>query len=1019
MLAVLLLRPGDPVSTERLLDCVWDGDAPLRARDNLYTAMSRLRSRLSRLDGNVSIDTLRSRGYVLRVDEQDVDLFRFRMRRRQARAIAESGDDPQALDLLQEAIGLYHGAPLADLSGDWVERTRRYLEDQLFDARVERAEIQLRLAHHTDLVTELSDLIVERPDNETLVGYLMKALYRSGRQPEALDAYRDARRRHRDLYGTEPGGELQDLHGRILQGDRTLLPAPRPPSTAVTPRGTFPGDIRSFTGREEEIGKLMEMASSAQPEQAAYPTVIVIDGMPGIGKTVLSVHLAHLLADEYPDGQFYLDLHGFDADRAAVDAGAALDTLLQSLGMPAPRVPRSVEDRAGLWRAELVSRRVLVVLDNAAGHEQIRPLLSSAPSCLTLVTSRRRLVGLDDVRSLPLDVLPLADASRLLERAIGPGRSVAEGDLAEVAKLCGHLPLAIQLVGNRMRHRPAWTAAAVAKRLTGRRLAEIRAGGRELTAAFEVSYRGLDSGTRRAFRRLGPHLGSEFTLHGAAAAIGRGVADADHAIEELLDHHLLTEPAEGRYRFHSLLREYARELSENEDSEAERDDAQRRQIEYYVATALLAARLLDPFRRRLGSELLGPAHPAPIETEDEAREWMAVEHPGLLAIAGHAATPIHTAMLAHALAGYLETEGHWDKAEELHESAVRAWRELADPLGEAQALFDLSVVCFRTGRYAEALRYAQNSFELYRSLADERGKADVLDHRGLIEWQQSRYPNALASSHQALDIRRSLGDRRGEARVLDHIAIILEFVGRYREAADLRSTALEIYAAIDDPPGLQMTLNNQGDLMLHLGRVSAARGFYENAAAVVSEMARQHEAIWRNNMARIHQHTGRNAEALDGFRYALSTYRQIGDRRNEIETLIEIGVTYYRMGKREEALIHYEQAYAASHAISEVFEQVKALRRIGDVLLDEGRLTEALEHLQKAIDLADRIGEPYERARALEGVGLIYLRTRGRHQGRRLWKQALKFYDRAGMTSEAERVRALLASPPGDPGARQ
>jgi len=1002
VLAVLLQQPGHPVSTERLLNCVWGGDAPQRARDNLYTTMSRLRAQLSRLGGNVSIDTLRSRGYVLRVDEQDVDLFRFRMRRRQARAISESGDDGQALDLLHEAIALYHGEPLADLSGDWVDRTRTYLEDQLFDARVERVEVQLRLAQHTDLVTEVSELIVERPENETLVGHLMKALYRSGRQPEALDAYREARRRHHDLYDAELGGELQDLHGRILRRDRTLLPAPRPPSAAVTPRGAFPGDIRSFTGREEEIGKLMEIVSSAQSGQAAYSTVIAIDGMPGVGKTVLSIHLAHLLADEYPDGQFHLDLYGFDADRPAVDAGAALDTLLQRLGVSAPRVPRSVEDRAGLWRAELVSRRVLVVLDNAAGHEQIRPLLSSAPGCLTLVTSRRRLVGLDDVRSLPLDVLPLADASRLLERAIGPGRFTAEDDLAEVARLCGRLPLAIQLVGNRMRHRPAWTAAAVAKRLTRRPLAEIRAGGRELTAAFEVSYRGLDLSTRRAFRRLGPHLGSEFTLHGAAAAIGRGVAEADHAIEELLDHHLLIEPTEGRYRFHSLLREYARELTENEDSEA---------------TALLAARLLDPFRRRLSSELLGPADPAPIEAEDEAREWMAAEYLGLLAIAGQADVPIHTAMLAHALAGYLETEGHWDKAEGLHESAVRAWRELADPLGEAHALFDLSLVYFRTGRYGEALRYAQNSFELYRSLADERGKADVLDHRGLIEWQQSRYRDALASSRQALDIRRSLGDRRGEAKVLDHIAIILEFVGRYREAADLRSSALAIHTEIDDRPGLQMSLNNQGDLMLRLGRVSAARGFYENAAAVVAEMSRQHEAIWRNNMARIHQHTGRNAEALDGFRYALSTYRQIGDRRNEIETLIEIGVTYNRMGKREEALIHYEQAYAASHAISELFEQTKALRRIGDVLLDEGRFTEALDHLQRAIDLADTIGEPYERARALEGVGWIYLRTRGRHQGRRLWKHALKFYDRAEMGSEAERVRALLASPPGDPGA--
>lgn len=1011
VLAILLQTPNVLVSTEKLLDHVWDGGAPQKARDSLNTLVSRLRGRLSDLDGNVSIETVRGRGYVLRVDEQRIDLFQFRTLRRKARAMSESSDDREALERIQEALDLHRGEPLADLTGDWAERVRRTHDDERFGARVERIEVMARLGHHADLVPELSELIAERPGNQKLVAHLMTALYRSGRQGEALTVYHDAAHRLRGLYGTDPDKELQELQARILSGDRGLLPAERIQAAAAPiPRSTLPDDIPHFTGRDEEVAALLAMASPTQPEQTAHATVIAIDGMPGVGKTVLAVHVAHRLADEYPHGQIYLNLHGVGG--RALQPGDALEALLETLGVAARRIPRSVEGRAALLRSELVSRRVLVVLDNATGHQQIRPLLSGAPGCLTVVTSRRHLVGLDDVRSLSLEVLPPADAGRLLELAVGSDRSTPRDDLAEVVRLCGFLPLAIRLVANRMRHRPARTAADLARRLSERPLAEIRAEDREITAAFKVSYLGLKPGARHAFRRLGLHLGPDFTLYGAAAALGWGIADTDRAIEELLDNSLLGEPTEGRYRFHSLLRVYARELADTEVSATERDDVVRRQIEYYVSTALLADRLIDVPRAQMSTGLVPPPNPPPVETADEAREWLDAEYQSLLIIADHTTEPILVGLLSHGLARYMEMGGHWDKAAELHERAIDAWRELADPGGEAQALFDLSVVCFRTGQYDEALQHAENSFRIRRSLGDERGKADVLDHRGLIEWQQSRYRDALGSMRWALRIWHALGDRRGEAQVLDHIAIVLEFLGRYQEAADRRGSALEIHAEIDDPQGLMRSLNNQGDLMLRLGRVSDARGCYEDAEAVAAEMPRQHKAIWHNNMARIDRHEGRNTEALNGFRYALSTYRQIGDRRSEIETLIEIGVTYFRMGKHQEALIHYERAYARSREIAEFFQQTKALRRIGDVLLAEGRVQEALEYLHKSIDLADMTKEPYERARALDGIGTIYLRTRGRGQARKCWKQALKFYERARMTSEAERVRALLENRP-------
>ncbi len=1017
MLALLLQTPGQRVSVERLLDWVWDDNPPSAARENLHSYVSRLRKRLENLGGLASIAPFRAGGYVLQADPLDIDLYLFRTLRRQARAIADSGDDERALDLYRQASALFRGEPLAGLPGARVAASRLTIQEEFFSATLDRLKIELRRGHHEDLVAELYDLINEHPDDEKLVGYLMEALYRAGRSAEALRVYHDMSHRFYD-WGAEPGEALQRLQQRILRGDRTLLPVPRVRPADAVPRNTLPDDLRPFTGRADEIAELLELASSMRPERETHSSVIGISGMPGIGKTVLSVHLAHRLVGEYPDGQFYLDLHGYDAEQAATDPGAALDTLLRMLGLEGRRIPRSVADRAALWRSELAGRRVLVVLDNAAGPEQVRPLLSGAPGCLTLVASRKGLAGLGDVRSHLLDVLSPHDAACLLERAIGPDRSPSPHDLAEVVRLCGFLPLAIQLVGNRLRHRTAWTLAGLARRLAddNRRLAEIRAEDREITAVFELSYRDLGAHARHAFRRLGLHFGPDFTPHDAAAAIGGSLADADRALEQLLDHHLVTEPSEGRYRFHNLLREYARQLAETEDSAAERRLTLQRQLDHHVAAALLADRLRDPLGRRVEAALVyPPPDPAPIETAEEAGAWLAAEYPRLLIVAEYAAArnaPTHTALLARALAGYLEAEGHWYKAAELHERAVAAWRALGDTAGMARALFDLSLVRFRTGQYTEALDSARESDEMYRSVSDAHGEAEVLDLRGLIEWQQSRYRDALASSRQALEIRRSLGDRRGEALVLDHIGIFLEFIGRYQEAADRRAAALEIFAQVDHPRGLLMALNNQGDLMLRLGKVTAARGYYDRAASVALEMARQHEAIWLSNMARIQLHTGRFAEAITGFRSALATFRKIGDKRDEIETLIEIGTGYFRLGKHGEALVHYEQGLACSREISEVYEQTKALRHIGEVLLSDGRLDNAEETFREALDLARKIGEPYERARALEGLGVIYLRKRGRLHARRCWRQALRFFERSGMAAEADKVRALLSGPP-------
>ncbi|MBC6466558.1 tetratricopeptide repeat protein [Actinomadura alba] len=1016
MLAVLLLTPGQPVSAEKLVSRVWDENPPPSARDSLYSYISRLRRRFHRISDEIRIESAHSSSYVLRVDHEIIDRERFRLLRRQARAIAESGDDEHALALHREAAKLWRADPLADLSGGWAVRVRQSIEDELVAATDERIKIEMRLGHHADLLRELSEFTERYPFDEKFVEHLMVALYCCGRQADALRVYHEASHRLREEYAMDAAPALQELHQRILRADRTLLPAPRSRPTDVQPPNNLPLDLRFLTGRAKEVHELLTtVAPARQPalEREAPPGVIAVDGMPGVGKSVFAINLAHRLADRYPDGQLYLDLRAHHAE-TAVDAGTALDMLLRLLGVPAGRIPRSAQDRAALWQAELAYRRVLLLLDDAAGHEQIRPLLPGNPRCLALVTSRRRLVGLDDVVTKSLDVLSPADAATLFTLAVGPGRAMGDHDVARVVRQCGYLPMAVQLVGNRLRHRPAWNVGDLAGRLEqdNRRLAEIRAENRELTAAFEESYDGLAPRLRTAFRRLGLHLGSDITVHAAAAAIGGGAREADRMLDDLVEHHLITEPAPGRYRFHDLIRDFARHLAERDDAEAERRHTAERILDHYLTTAERADRLLYPHRRRISVEGPPPsAGPAPLDTADQARDWMKSEHDNLLGIADHAAVqgrPRHTALLAHVLAGYLETSGHWETAGRLHERAATAWREIGERIGVAQALSDLSHVRFRTGQYGDALEYAKSALEIFRSVSDRRGEANILDHTGLVLWHQSRFKDALSSCRKALTIRSSTGDRRGEAQSLDHAAIYLAHTGRYREAVDHRQRSLDIYAEIgDDPHGQMMALNNAGDLSLRLGRVAVARDYYDKAASITPEMGRQHAAIWLCNMAAVYRHTGRYDDALHNYRKAFLTYQAIGDRRSEIETLLGIGLTFQLMGRESEALVHHQKALTLSRQAADLYCEIQALCGVGETLLSSGRHAAALDHYQRTLDLMRGINDPYWAAKALEGMGTALLHTRGRAQARRCWKQALRSYERMGVP-ETQAVQSLL-----------
>ncbi|RKS79703.1 DNA-binding SARP family transcriptional activator [Actinomadura pelletieri DSM 43383] len=1000
LLAALLMTPGRPVTIDVLIDRVWDGDAPPKARDLLYPHMTRLRRTLHAL-GEARLEQ-RSGAYVLDVDPDAIDYHRFLSLRDQARAIADSGRRDEAVRLLGEALRLWRAEPLGGVAGRWAARRRHGMQEEFLGASLELARLRLDRGDHALLIPELNELVDRFPDAEKPVELLMLALHRSGRSGEALRVFEHARQRMAVELGAVPHAELRELHRRILTGDPALMP-PRQ-STRVASPSDLPRDLHTFTGRETELARLTALAEDG----GTAVTVLAIDGMPGVGKSTLAIHLAHALAPRYPDGQSFIDLCAYDPEREPLDPASALDRLLRAIGVVPERIPQDLDGRAALWRSELAGRRVLLILDNALGHDQVRPLLPGTPGCLVLVTSRRRLAGLDAARTLQLDVLDPVDAADLLIKSAELGPDADPAAVRTVVRLCGHLPLAVQLIGNRLRHRTSWTVSDLVERLGagGRLLSEIRAENRRLHVAFELSYLDLDADGRRAFRLLGLHPGLELSALDAAILLDTEPAEAEALLDGLHDRHLIGETRPARYRFHDLIREYARRLVAEHDPPSIRDAALDRLLDHYLVAASHADRLLFPYRARP----VPTVSEAFFKDEEQARSWMRTELDNVLRVARVAfeiGRPRHAALLAKALGEYLEKQGHWPEAVAIHEQAVQAWTTLDDTTGTTYALVDLSRLLLRAGELEEALEVANRGRNVVRDTAAPGAVATVLDQLGLIHWHRSDYDVALGYYEQALELRRSIGDRQGEAEVLSHLSIVIWHQGRYTEANDALQRALSLHEAVGNRAGQQMALNNLGLFELRLGHNASALRYFEKAGEVM-EMGRQHRAVWLNNVATVRVKAGQTAEVIDLYREALTIYQEIGDRRCEAACLNNIGRWYAETGREREALIHFQNSLSVSREIAERFEATAALLNIAETYHGSGRHRLALEHYEEALDAARSIGDAYQEARALDGLGQVTAQIRGIVQATPYDRQALELYENLGVP-EAEAVRARLA----------
>jgi tetratricopeptide (TPR) repeat protein len=780
----------------------------------------------------------------------------------------------------------------------------------------------------------------------------MLALYRCGRQAEALEVYRSTWRLLSDELGIQPGPELRRLEQAILCEDPSLDLAAQPtsgPAAATAPLvpRQLPPDIATFTGRTQELEQLERMLTATN--QTAAVVISAIQGAGGIGKSALAVHAAHQLAERFPDGHLYVNLHSTTTGTGLqpLDPLEVLGQFLRALHMDPARIPIEVAEAAGLFRTLAAGRRLLVVLDNAASAEQVRPLLPASSTCGVLVTSRQLLATLAGVRVLHLDVLPHEQAVELLGRIVGQQRINAEPQAAaEVVGWCGYLPLAIQIAGARLAARPTWPIRQLARRLADatRRLDELVAGNLGVRASFDVSLHSLhdspdpvDQAAARAFGLLGLPDGPDLGVAGASRLLEESDTTAEALLERLVDAHLVQSPRPGRYQFHDLMRLYARQHAAANHPESERLSALERLFGLYTATAWSTLGLLRPGDHRLvAADHRWTSGGLQIADTAAALEWLEHERGNLLAAITQTAAlapaipPELATELSCGLRGFFEVHCRWADEVWANRTALELACRTADRKGQASTHTNLGTAYERLGRYPEALEHLQQALTLVQELEDRHGQAANLINLGIVYWRLGHHVEALEHHQLALTRFRELGDRRGQALSLSNLGIVDMEFGRPAEALEHHQLALIIYRNLGDRHSQAQSLNNLGEVLERLGRYPEALEHHEHALALDRELGDLWgQADCLTNLGVVFERLGRHLEAIDHHHQALSLFRELGDRWGQAETLRDLGDALVGLGRHQQA----------REAWQETLELCKALQipEPGDV---RARLTE-------------------------------------------------------------------------------
>lgn len=963
LLALLLINANSSMTTAQVIDALWGDGPPATARSQVYNTVARLRRELG---GARAAVVTEGQSYRLDIAEEQVDFLRFSRSVDRARRFAREDALTDAVESLRAGLALWRGSALDGLTGHAFD----YAAAKLTEERLTASEllIQLRLdgGDTAGLIAELTALTGEHPERETLLCQLMTVLYREGRQIEALRTYEQARSRFADELGVDAGPELRRLHERILRNDPTLVHrsttpvariAPVAPVAAKQPVGEprfLPRDIADFTGRDDEVTRLVDLL-----EESAETAVVItaLDGMPGVGKTTLAVRVGHLMANRFPDGQMFIDLHGYTPGRRPLTPAGALDLLLRGAGVPPEQIPEGVEGRADMWRSTLAGRRVLVVLDNAVDTPQVRPLLPGSPGVRVLVTSRRRITMLEGASSLSVDLMPPEDAVRLFYRVATPERvGDASAHVEEVVALCGFLPLAIRIAASRLRSRPLWEVEHLADLLRDEdnRLAELTAGDRSVGAAFAVSYHNLPSATRQSFRLLGLLPGSDFDVHGAAAVIGSTVPEARRLVEDLVDANLLSQHARGRYHFHDLLRQYARTMSDGD----ERSSAISRVVAHYQELGHVAGQVVDPGRATGAAWALDATRPPSVSLPDlgtaaQVRTVIAAEHRNIAAVMELASAhglQDEAARLATVFGPLLQRQGYLDETLAGYETGLRSStsREVEAALHRS---FGLALITAR--RLDAALRAFRASLAIEEELGNKQGTGRVYGNIGIVYIRMGRFADALINLNHSLDLLREVGTKRDKAAALVNLGVVHVRLGNHAEAIAHNKRALAENVELGNPHVEATALFNLGHARWRSGEITEALRDLERARDCCKQIgATEMEARSLYTLAGCHR--GRNpTEALEHGRAALVLGREIGNRDVQSNALVILGQIHSDLGAPAVAVDCFNEALRLTADDGDNYIEVMAHEGLARIARAEDEPQRALHHWRIALARAE------------------------------------------------------------------
>ncbi len=896
LLAALLVNANRAVPAEELALVLWGDAPPASARVTLQNYVKRLRKALD-VEGDTRIVTVAG-GYLIRVDVAELDLSQFEAAKERARAAARQESWELASAELREALALWRGEPLADVPSDHLAlRLGPRLAELRLQAVEARVEADLHLGRHSEVIPELWQLADAHPLRERLVALLMLALYRDGRQGDALVVYQRARRVLIEELGSEPGPELRRLHQQVLAAAPALGaplggrgadapgragPMPAVSTHAVVPR-QLPGLVRHFAGRAAELEVLTRLLDSAHDQTPGTMVISVISGTAGVGKTALAIHWAHRVAARFPDGQLYVNLHGYDRARTPVPPAEVARGLLNSLQVPSEQMPRDQDPCLNLFRSLVAGRRMLIVLDNARDTDQVRPLLPGGAGCLVLVTSRSQLASLiaaEGAHPVVLDVLTEADARELLAKHLGPGRVAAEPHMAtELIALCARLPLALVIAAAQVALQRRMSLATLVSELRDARgrLDALDAGDASgsVRTAFSWSYPYLPAAVARMFRMLSLHPGPDISTAAAASLAGTRRDEADRMLRQLTRASLVTSGRPGRFAFHDLLRVYAGELADATDSREECQRATCRVLDHYLQTARQADEMLKRVREPVAALPPQPGVvPEVVSGYEEAMAWFQAERQVMPVLVGTAARAgLHTCawQLAEVLTTFADRRGYWDSLLPVQQTALAASQSLGDRQKQAICHHRLGQTNNRLGNDEDARTHFGKALDLYRQLGDRIGQGRVHSSLGALAERQGRHRDALQHSLQALGLFRAVGDRGWQATVINNIGWCHARLGEFGQAQECARQAISLHQ--------------------ELGK-------------------RESEACAWDSLGYTHAQLGQYRDALACYERALSIFRQLGDRFNEADVLGHLGDYHRDTGDLPAAIENWRRALA-------------------------------------------------------------------------------------------------------------